>query len=117
MRFFRRCNLASTAALASYLLVHILAGPLHHHDGGQGRPDRLPIGSATVLRVQVSPSTSEESKDDFCALCSVLHLAQALPAACQLQQVVPFLGDAFSGSVLIRPFPAETLIRSRGPPA
>jgi hypothetical protein len=102
------------AALATYLVVHVFAGGLHHH-GTANRPARVPITDATELQLQTN-SPEEDQEEESCLLCSVLHLAQIPPTALQIEAITVLTGEAFSATAILRRHPLETATYSRGPP-
>src|SRR5690348_15873569 len=114
MRYFERCPLISVAALASYLAVHIFAGVLHHHEVGN-QPGTTQTASNEILQVRAT-SPQDNDGEDNCALCSVLHLAQMVPTAFQVEAVALLSGEQLSAAALIRPHPVETATHTRGPP-
>ena len=114
MKFFLRCPLVSATALAAYLVVHVVAGVLHHH-GAETVPERSPTSCTKDLQFQTT-SAHEDDDEATCLLCSVLHLAQALPSVLQLAAVAPLSGERLSATAIIRPHPLQTATYTRGPP-
>jgi hypothetical protein len=113
MSSFQRSPLISIAALATYLVVQVFAGVLHHH-GAENRGRTSPQSSSDP---QFRAADQREGgEEENCLLCSVLHLAQILPTALQVEAVAPLYGDGLSAAALIRPHPLETASHTRGPP-
>ncbi len=108
MKFVLRCPLVSLAALAAYLLVHVLAGALHHH-GADSQ-----TACSTTPQYQTAEAGNSDD-EETCLLCAVLHLAQIAPTALHVEAVTTLDGNVLSAAV-IRPHPLETAIHSRGPP-
>ena len=114
MKFFPRCPLVSATALATYLVVHVVAGVLHHH-GAESLTGRLPASSTKDLNYQTT-SAHEDDDEETCVLCSVLHLAQILPSVLQVAAVAPLNGERMSATAIIRPYPLQITTYTRGPP-
>jgi hypothetical protein len=114
MKAFRRSPLVSVAALATYLVVHVVAGVLHHH-GPESLPERSPTSCIKDLHFQTT-SAHEDDEEETCLLCSVLHLAQILPSVFQVAAVAPLNGEGLSATAIIRPHPLHTATYTRGPP-
>jgi hypothetical protein len=114
MKFFPRCPLVPATALAAYLVVHVVAGVLHHH-GAESLPGRSPSSCTKDLHFQTT-SPHEDDEEETCLLCSVLHLAQILPYVLQVAAVAPLNGERLSAAAIIRPHPLQTATYTRGPP-
>jgi hypothetical protein len=115
MNSLLRCPLIGNTALAAYLAVHVFAGVLHHHEA-ECRPESLPIAFNTELQFQTSSQTENDSDEETCLLCSVLHLAQILPTALHVEAITALKGEVLSATAIIRPHPLQTASHSRGPP-
>ena len=114
MKFFWRCPLVCVVALASYVMVHVFAGVLHHH-GPDRLPPRAPTADLKSLGFQPAAVTQSENEDS-CLLCSVLHLAQIPAIVLSVAVLTTLNGEAFAATANIRPHPLETATYSRGPP-
>jgi hypothetical protein len=114
MKVFLRCPLVSVAALATYLVVHVFAGVLHHH-GAENQLGMLPTADTKALQLQKT-SPHENDEEESCLLCSVLHLAQISPTALHLEAVTALSDEGLPATALIRPHPLPTATNSRGPP-
>ena len=114
MCFFQRCPLVSVAALATYLVVHVFAGVLHHH-GAENQRGKSRTPYSQHLQFQTT-SPHENDDEENCLLCRVLHLAQILSTAFQVEAVALLYCDRLSAAAIIRPHPLETATYSRGPP-
>jgi hypothetical protein len=113
MKIFLRCPLVSVAALATYLVVHVFAGVLHHH--GAEDPGMSPTADNSALQFQTT-SPHENDEEESCLLCSVLHLAQISPTALHLEAATALSDEALPAIAIIRPHPLPTATKSRGPP-
>jgi hypothetical protein len=114
MKSFVRCPLVCVVALASYVVVHVFAGVLHHH-GPDCLPPRAPTADFKSLAFQTAGITESEHEDS-CLLCSVLHLAQIPATAFPIGVIATLNSEALAATAIIRPHPLETAIYSRGPP-
>jgi Protein of unknown function (DUF2946) len=115
MKLFVRCPLVSVAALATYLVVHVLGGALHHHHGTENGSERLQTTSNADLQFQTA-GAGDGDDEETCLLCSVLHLAQILPTALHFEAITTLTGEALSATAIIRPHHLQTATHSRGPP-
>jgi hypothetical protein len=115
MSSFLRCPLIGNTALAAYLAVHVFAGALHHHEA-ESRPERSPIAYNIEQQFLISSQADNDSDEETCLLCSVLHLAQILPTALHFEAITTPTGEALSATAIIRPHPLQTATHSRGPP-
>jgi len=115
MKFYLRYRLVSVAALATYLVVHVFAGGLHHH-GAEDRPGTSVATYNTGPQFQAA-GAAENEEEETCLLCSVLHLAQIAPNAFHVEAVAALNREVFSAGAVIRPYPLETATYSRGPPS
>jgi hypothetical protein len=114
MNSFLRCPLVCVAALATYVVIHVFAGVLHHH-GSANLPAPAPAADSTNLQFQTTHFLDND-EEESCLLCSVLHLAQLPPAVLHAEATTALNGEAFLALALIRPYPLETGTHSRGPP-
>jgi hypothetical protein len=109
-----RSPVVSVAALAAYLVVHVIAGVLHHHVA-ESLPGKAATSCIKDLQFQTI-SAHENDEDETCLLCNVLHLAQILPTAFQIEAVALLSSEELSAAAIIRPHPLETATFTRGPP-
>jgi hypothetical protein len=114
MNSFLRCRLVCTTALATYLVVHVFAGVLHHH-GTTNLPAQMPAADTTCLQAQTTGS-ADNDEEESCLLCSVLHLAQIPPTVLHVEISTALSGEALPAIAIIRRHPLETATYSRGPP-
>jgi hypothetical protein len=114
-RFLRR-PLISAAALAAYLLIHVFAPALHHHDEA-GSLQRLPIPSHTALQVQTSTGDVDECEEGGCLLCTVVHFAKPRPTIFHFAAATVFTGKAWCTPTSILPPPFATDAHARSPPS
>src|SRR5438270_9601727 len=100
MKCLLRCPLVAVAALATYLVVHVSAGVLHHH-GAEHQTGRSSTASHADLRFQTSSPAENEDDEETCLLCSVLHLAQILPTALHVEAVTALNGEVLCAAAII----------------
>jgi hypothetical protein len=112
---FLRCPLGCLAALAVYVAVNVGAGALHHHHAPDRVAEGLPAVSDSGVQRQTCQSSDSES-DEGCLLCNVLHLAQVLPLACDVETSVVLTGKAFPTSAIKPLHHLESTAHARAPP-
>ena len=110
-----RYRLIPLGALALYSLVHILVPALHRHHIS----DKAIASQNALLTNNSSSSLDSQDCDDedSCPICSVLHQAQVLPVASDVESGEALQLEAIAASALIRPNPIESVPHSRAPPA
>jgi hypothetical protein len=113
---FPHHRLAALTALTAYLVVNVGAGALHHHHGAAVRPGKA-TACGTGLLLQAAGQAGDEDDEDTCALCSVLHLAQAAPARLHVEVVIVLAGEAVPAAAISQAPLFATPSRARSPPA
>jgi hypothetical protein len=105
----------SFAALAVYLAVNIGVGAVHHH-GEVIHSAKMSPGDNSGLRLQSTSCTDNDSDDDSCLLCRVLHLARTLSLVIRVEGFTPLAGETLLAVAIARPHVLETATHSRAPP-
>jgi hypothetical protein len=106
----------SITALLVYMSINVVAAAAHHH-----APDDAIDNSHSVL---VSDTDLEDGDHDCdhddddqdCLVCSVVHLAQGLPALVSLDAGSMLTEQTTAQTPIRRSAPLQSVIRSRAPP-
>jgi hypothetical protein len=109
-----RGPLVSLTALTSYLLVNLGAAALHHHHGVEIRVSSSAVSASTACFQAIDEQDDDDQ--EHCVLCSVLHLAQSLPATYQSECLCRLAGEAISLVPAIHPHLLESATHARAPP-
>jgi hypothetical protein len=116
MKSLARCPLASLAALATYLVVHVIVPATHHHQGTESRCDGSSRTTANCYLVSGVPADDAHEDEDHCLLCGVLHMAQITLTIFHADAITASSHEVVSAVAIVRPFPISTSTHSRAPP-